>query len=182
MGLQHVKEEIIEHAQNEAKEIIVQAKSEAKKTLDEAHGVAESFEEETKIHFDNEFAMLEQKYHARMKMQAKKISFQARKKVLADLFVDMRKKLVGLSKEKRTKILGTLYDRAKKQCSEGRIYCARQDVPIVKKYTKNVVVDDMFGGLILESKDKTIRIDYSFDSILAVVEEEKLQDVATILF
>jgi V/A-type H+/Na+-transporting ATPase subunit E len=182
MALEHVKEEIIDHAQSEGKKMVAEAKAEAKKSLDEAHGVIDTFEEETHVALEKELETLEKKYYAGMKMQAKKVTFQARKEVLTQLFADVRGKLEKSPKLERAKMLATLFQRAKKQCSVGKVYCAKQDIALVKKHCKNAVAADMFGGLILESKDGTIRIDYSFDSILAQVEEEKLQDVATLLF
>ncbi|PIN79916.1 hypothetical protein COV16_01730 [Candidatus Woesearchaeota archaeon CG10_big_fil_rev_8_21_14_0_10_34_8] len=182
MGLEQVKQEIIDNAEAQSKKLIDNAKAEAKKELESAHAVIDHFEEDVNLSLEKELAALERKYDASMKMHAKKEIFQKKKEVLAELFEDAEQNLSKLTTSEKSKLLAKLFQRAKKQCTLGRIYCAKQDVAIVKSFCKNVHVTNMIGGLIMESKDGTIRIDYSFDSLLGMLKERKLQEVAEILF
>ena len=41
---------------------------------------------------------------------------------------------------------------------------------------------DIVGGIIAENQDETVRVDYSFDSMLQNMEENELQSINKILF
>jgi len=182
MGLEHVKQEIIDQADAEAKKIIADAKAEAKKELERSHSIIDACEKEGEITLKKEIAALEQKHYASMKMQEKKILFQQKKEILAGIFTDARVSLQKISQSPRSKILRLLFDRASKQCVCARVYCAKNDVGIMKKLCKQVIPQNMISGLIVENQDKSVRIDYTFDSLLTSLEEKKLQEVAAILF
>ena len=182
MGLEHVKQEIIDYADAEAKKIIADAKAEAKKELEHSQTLIDTFEKEVETTLKKEMTALEKKYYASMKMQAKKILFQQKKDILAEVFADARLSLQKISQEERSTMLRMLFDKANKQCTAARVYCAKQDVALVKKFSKHVLPQDMIGGLIVESQDESVRIDYTFDSLLRALEEKKLQEVAAILF
>ena len=40
----------------------------------------------------------------------------------------------------------------------------------------------MTGGLIAENKDGTVRVDYSFDTMLQTIKENELQSINKVLF
>jgi V/A-type H+/Na+-transporting ATPase subunit E len=182
MGLEQVKQEILDHAEEEAKRIVVDAKAHAKKDLAAAHDVVGAFEAEIEAQRIKELEALERKHIAAMKMHAKRILFEKRKEVLADVFAQLRQKVAKMPVAQRRLLLVKLFQHAKKQCTVGTVYCAKSDVSLVKKFAKNVQSTNIFGGIIAETKDRSVRIDYSFDSLLGDLEQKKLQEVAGILF
>lgn len=182
MGLEHVKHEIIEQAEAEAKGLLAEAKVQVKHELEAAHALVDQFEAEVHAAEEKDCALLEKKYYANMKMQAKRILFQKRKEILTELFVALREGLSKLPQADRQKMMNVFFQRAKKQCVVGKIYCAKQDFPLAKKLWKQAEVTPILGGIIVEDPSGTLRIDYSFDTSLHDLEEKKLQEVAKLLF
>lgn len=182
MGLEQVKHEIIAHADAEATRLLAEAKGHVKHELEVAHALVDEFEAEVRAAEEKESAVLEKKYYATMKMQAKRILFQKRKEILVEVFTAVRERLSKLSQAERQRMMHSLFQRAIKQCAVGKIYCAKQDIPLAKTLWKNAEATPICGGLIVENPSGSLRIDYSFDTLLHDLEEKKLQEVAKLLF
>ena len=182
MGLDHVKKEIIDQAEEEAKHIVGAAKEQTKKDTDAGHGIADAFEAEIDAALKKELDSLDKRYYANMQLLSKKILLAKKKELLEQLFEEFSEGLAKMSKAEKTKILQTLVDRAKKQCAIGKIYCASQDVSIVKGFFPAVEQKSLIGGIVAESKDGYYRYDYSFDTMLNQLQERKLQEVYALLF
>ncbi len=182
MGLEHVKHEIIEHAEREATKIVTHAKEQAKKDMEHAHTVVDAFETDMQAQLQKELEQLEKKYHASMKLFFKKILLQKRKEILQNIFQELQTTLSELPKSEKSKILAGLFAKAKKQCTVGKIYCAKQDIAIVRTLSSAVFEKPLIGGIIVENKNGEFLIDYSFDSMLSQFQEQKLQEVTAQLF
>ena len=182
MGLDHVKKEIIDHAEEEAHYIVGAAKEQVKKDTDASHGIADAFEAEVDAALKKELDALDKRYYASMQLLSKKVLLQKKKELLEELFQEFSASLAKMPKAEKTKILQTLVDRAKKQCAIGKIYCAAQDVSIVKGFFPAVEQKPLVGGIVAESKDGNYRFDYSFDTMLNQLQERKLQEVYALLF
>ena len=62
----------------------------------------------------------------------------------------------------------------------GHIYCNKKDAKFLKAF--NVESVSVIGGIIAENREKTVRTDYSFETILQSIKENELQSVNKILF
>ena len=182
MGLEHVKHEIIEYAEHEATTIVSHAKEQAKKEMESAHTLIDVFETDVQAQLQKELEQLERKYHAGMKLLSKKILLQKRKEILQNVFQELQTTLSELPKAEKSKILDGLFAQAKKECTVGKVYCAKQDIALVKSFSSAVFEKPLIGGIIVESKDGEFLIDYSFDSMLSQLQEQKLQEVTAQLF
>lgn len=182
MGLDHVKKEIIDHAEEEAKQIVSAAKEQVKQDTDASHGLADAFEAEVDAVLKKELDTLDKRYYASMQLLSKKILLQKKKELLEELFSEFSNSLQKMPKAEKAKILQTLVDRAKKQCALGKIYCAAQDVSIVRGFFSPVEQKPLIGGIVAESKDGHYLFDYSFDTMLSQLQERKLQEVYSLLF
>ncbi len=182
MSLEHVKKEVKDHAEQEAHMIVTQAKELAKKEMDHAHEIVDAFETETQTALQKELEVLERRYEASMKLAAKKVLLEKRKQLLEETFEQAKQIIQNLPKAEKEKMLRLLFDRARKECSGGKVYCAKQDMQIVKTFGSQVVEEVMLGGLVLENKEATMRVDASFDTMIKDLKEKKLQNVAEILF
>jgi len=74
-----------------------------------------------------------------------------------------------------------------------RVYSNQQDQPVVErlcdelledklielKYTGNI---DCISGIVLETEDETVRLDYTFDTIISEVSERSMKQISGILF
>ncbi|MBI5073169.1 hypothetical protein HZA99_05090 [Candidatus Woesearchaeota archaeon] len=182
MSLEHVKKELKDHAEQEAHKLVAQAKELAKKEMDYAHEGVDAFETEIQAALQKELEVLERRYEAGMKLAAKKVLLEKRKQLLEETFAEAKETIRNLPKAEKTKMLSMLFDRAKKECTVGKVYCAKQDTAIVKTFASQVAEEAMLGGIIVENKEGTMRVDESFDAMMKDIQEKKLQKVAEILF
>ena len=108
---------------------------------------------------------------------------QKKKELIELVFLKAREELKKADLSKRRAFLTTLLDRAKKEMTIATIYCTEKDKPIVAKLAKaRVVTQAMLGGMILEDKSGSVRIDYSFEMILQSIQERSLGEIGSILF
>ncbi len=182
MALEHVKQEIIAHAETEAKKFFADAMAQAKKEMDAAHQLLDVFDAELQESLKKELDVLEKKYYAHMKLAAKKIILQQQKELVDALFHDLCEHLQQLPKAEKKKLLTSLFAAAKKQCAIRKVYCASSDVVLVKTLFSSVEPKNIIGGIIVENKEETFLLDYSFDSIITLLREQKLKEVTALLF
>lgn len=182
MGLEDVKHDIIANAEQEAKKIVTKAKELVKKEFESAHQIVDSFEIDVQESLQKELATLEKRSAAHMQLTAKKIFLQKRRELLDTVVQETKQVIAALSVQEKKKIYRALFSKAKKQCTIGRIFCTKQDAVIVKRFFPHIKYTEMIGGIIVENNEGTLRIDYSFDSLLHNVQEKKLQNIANLLF
>ena len=60
------------------------------------------------------------------------------------------------------------------------IYCSKKDVKFLKGLDAKPV--EIAGGLIAENREKTIRVDYSFETLLQGIKESEMQHINKLLF
>ena len=96
------------------------------------------------------------------------------------MFADARKKLEAFDDKKREAYIKKLLDKAKKEIDLGYVYCNRKDSKFVKDFKAENA--EMIGGIIAENKERIIRVDYSFDTLLESIKESELQNINKLLF
>lgn len=180
MGLEAVKEEILGSAKGQATSLIAEARKEANRILREAERKIEEMQEkydlETKKILDN----IKRQELASAELENKKIVLEAKKQIIESVFIEAGKKLESLDDKKREAFIKKMLDKTKNDIDISYVYCNRKDSKFLKVY--NVEPIKIAGGLIAENKDKTIRVDYSFETILQGIKENELQSINKILF
>jgi V/A-type H+/Na+-transporting ATPase subunit E len=179
MTLERVRNEITANARAKAKQAVEQARKEAKDLIAKAEkdfqSNAERIEAETKAM--KESIMTREK--AAANLEAKKLSFEERRKQIDEAFDHARKAIETLPKEKRQSMMKRLLSLAEKEISIGRVYCSKADMSYVKGFQTEEA--SIAGGLIAESAEGTMRVDYSVETLLADFREKHIQDVMKIL-
>ncbi|MBI2660108.1 hypothetical protein HYX07_03010 [Candidatus Woesearchaeota archaeon] len=180
MGLESVKEEILNSAKEQANSLIAEGRKEASRISKETEKKIEELqrksEEETKKTLD----MIKRQELASAELDSKKAVLEARKQSIENVFEEAKKKLGILDDKRREQIMKKLLDRAKNEIEAASIYCSKRDAKFFKGLTVHAI--DIIGGLVAENKEGTIRIDYSFDTILQSIKEGELHNVNKILF
>ena len=69
---------------------------------------------------------------------------------------------------------------AKNDIEVAKIYCNKKDLKVLKDFKAEAA--DITGGLIAENKEGTVRVDYSFDTMLQNIKENELQSINKVLF
>jgi len=180
MGLEEVKEEILNNARNDSSKIIEEGKKEAQEIISKAKKRIDEHKEKLKDDKEKLIENLEKMKMAQARSEAKKLVLDKKKQIINNIFEKVKQKLSGLNDSERKKYIQKLTEKAKNEISIATVYCNKKD----KKFLQDFRCEetDIIGGVIVENKDKSIRIDYSFETIMNNLKETSLQDIAKKLF
>lgn len=180
MGLEAVKEEIIRSAKEQSNSLIAEARREANRLIKEAEkkigGMRDKSEIETKKMLD----IIKRQELASAELENKKMILDAKKQIIEGVFIEAKKRLESLDDKKKEIYMKKLLEKTKKDIETAYIYCNKKDVKFLKGF--NVETINIIGGLIAENKEKTIRVDYSFETMLQSIKENELQRINNLLF
>ena len=190
MGLEKVKQEILERAQAEADKVVDAAQSEARAVMKSAEKQIAGYEHLMGEDLEALSNAVKRKEVASAELELKKQLLSAKSELIEGVFGDVRKKLGSLSDKKRESHITALLDAARKEVNVSSVQCSGKDARFVEasgsgnsnsrlKVVKN---DEMLGGIIAESPDGKLRVDYSYETLLEQVKSKVLGDVAKILF
>ena len=180
MGLEAVKGEILSNAREQANYLIAEARKEANRIMKEAEKKIEEMKEKSDIETKKMLDTIKRQELASAELENKKILLEAKKQVIENVFAEARKKLETLDDKKRESYLKKLLEKAKNDIEIGYIYCNKMDAKFLKGF--NVETANIIGGLMAENKERTIRVDYSFETLLQSIKENELQNINKLLF
>lgn len=181
MALDKVADEIIESAMKEADALLAEAKRAAAEIAHAAEEQVRLQEREAGEHTQKVADALSRKELASAKLEVKRLQLDARKAVLDEVYSRLTEKIASLDEKEKAKIYKPLLSKA--EFEPGAIYANAKDAALVKKLTDVPVKKaDILGGLLLENKDRTIRLDHSFDTALEALKEDSLREVSRRLF
>jgi V/A-type H+-transporting ATPase subunit E len=103
---------------------------------------------------------------------------------MEDLRQQALEALAGYPAEKRKRIYAKLVARAKKELGDCYVYSNKADRQLLQLPTGMATGGNIetSGGLVFESKDKSVRLDYRFETILDDVWNNKIQEIYSKLF
>ncbi|MDO8740496.1 MAG: V-type ATP synthase subunit E family protein [Candidatus Woesearchaeota archaeon] len=180
MGLEELKQEIIGSANKSADAIISEAKSEADKTLNQIEQKIDLFRKKLNEDRKSAASAMEKTIRAMADSECRKAMLEKKKEIMESVFEAAKAALSGLGSEKREQHIASLLKTAKSEIEAAKFFCSSKDA----KYLNGLKCEnaDILGGLIAENKDGTIRVDYSYETLLSDVKEHSMQEVAKILF
>jgi V/A-type H+/Na+-transporting ATPase subunit E len=180
MGLETVKGEVISNARNQEKALLAEASKEASEITKKAEGklrqIKEQGDETTKMMIDT----IKHQEMASAELENKKILLETKKQLIENVFLEVGKKLETLDSGKRQEYVKKLLENAKNDIEVANVYCNEKDVKFVGDLKSESA--DILGGVIAENDDGTVRVDYSFDTLLENIKENELQNINKVLF
>jgi len=180
MGLEELKEEILNNARNDSNRIIEEAKKEAEQIMTKSRERIDEYkkklEEDKKKLTEN----LEKMKTAQARSEAKKLILDKKKEIIDGVFEKAKQKLNTLNGSKREEYTQKLIEKAKNEMEIATVYCNKKDRKFLQDF--NCEETDILGGVIVEKEDKSVRIDYSFETLLGNIKESSLQEIAKLLF
>lgn len=186
MSLENVVNEILDKAHKQAEEIQKEGKKEASAILDKARTELEIKQKEAQDNLAKLKEAIENKEMASAKLLASKEIQEIKKQLIDETNSVAKKKISGLDYKQKEELLKKLSDKAAKELKEiGTVYAIKEDLPLLKKLCKNSEIkqtEDILGGAIFESKDKSVRVDFSFDQLLEQSKNSSLREISEALF
>jgi V/A-type H+-transporting ATPase subunit E len=191
MGLEAVVEEIRVKGRTDADRIHAESKQETDKILAAAgRRVAE-------IKLAAEAESVKQTRHiidqdvSAANLLVKRELLNTQKALLDKVYETVLIEIAGLPESFHREAIKKLLTEAKKEISQGKIYCNKRDTAAVKavisenpefaKFKVGTPVD-IDGGVLVEGEGGELQIDYSYRTFLAKVWESGLKDASDILF
>jgi len=186
MGLEEVKKEIVDDAQKEADRVIKDGEIEAQKihsdTLRSIDAYKLSRAEQSKALLE----VLEKRELAQAEFDVRKKLLNKKKEFVEQVIESVKEEIKKLPKGEQADCLRILVAQAKKEIDVASLYAHARDVPELKKMkeTKGMTIKtkEMLGGIIAETADQSISVDYSYEQILEHVKEKSLQEMGSLLF
>src|SRR3989338_11383786 len=180
MGLESVKEEVIRNAKEQASSMLAEARKEAGRIMKEAEAKAEEMKAKSEAETKKLTDTIKRQELASSELDSRKLVLDARKQAVDNVAAEARKRLEALDDRSREAYVKKLLDRSKKELDVAYIYCSTKDLKFVKG--TETIITEMLGGIIAENGEKTIRVNYSFETLLESVKETELQNISKILF
>jgi len=178
MGFEQLQKAVLDKASRDADKITKDAQAQAKTILDEARRAADAKAQEVKSGTKRMTDLIEMREIASARLEAKKTLLLTRKDAIDSAFAQAAQKAAKLPKAQRKALVESLLKKAGTELDVGTVYCNSADT----EFIKGAKAKDMAGGIIVESKDKTTMVDYSFETLLAEIKEKNISEISGILF
>ncbi len=180
MGLDELKREILAQAQSDADRVVKQAREEADAILAAARAEAEAKRQAAEDETRRVMEMLEKRELAATALESKKLLMSAKKQVLDEVFERAKQSLAKLGAAERKAIVQSLVKRASEEIAIETVYASARDKELLSGY--KTADAPIMGGIIAESKDGTVRADYSFETLLGELRDRSLEELGRIVF
>ena len=181
MGLEKIKEEILQKAAAAEKEILAEATTKINSLKKETTDKIKQIEQEASQRLNANMKALENREHSLQNMESQRMLFEAKKEVMDDVYHKAFDKIKKMTKNEREQIIKKLLELARKEIDVDVVHANNIDEEFMDK---ELVVRPLEteGGIICETKDGTVRVDYTFDSIFQDVKEKTIKETSKILF
>jgi len=184
MSLDKVVEEILKRGEQKKAEII----HEGERERDEQTTLVEKKFSESRLKSEKRNKMsidqLEHQEASSAELESKKIMLAAERAVMEELKAMILAELASYSPEKRKKLYAKLTAVAKKELGSCTVYSRKEDRPLLQlnsgvSYGGEI---ECIGGLVFESKDKSVRLNYRFEVLLEDVWNSRIREIHKMLF
>ncbi len=191
MALDAVVGEIREKATQEAEAIKSAGKAEADAILADAKKQTDEIKiaAEEEVNRKTEYILRQE--HAAANLAVKREILNAQKEKLDEAYSAALMQVAALPDDFHKKAVRELCMRTAAELGGGIIYCNERDKPAVEDALSSLKAlsgfsfagtKDILGGIIAESRDGGMQLDYSYATFLAEVWESGLKDASEILF
>ena len=181
MGLEKIKQEILQKAEKAKKEILADASIKVEDLRRKTSDKIRQLEQEALSKLNAEAKLIENREQSHQNMNSQKMLFEAKKEIMDSVYSEAFEKIKKMSKSDREEIIKNLLDRSRKEIDVSAVYANSTDKGFIDSSTtlKPLETD---GGIICETKDSSIRVDYTFTSIFDDLKEKTIKDASKILF
>jgi V/A-type H+-transporting ATPase subunit E len=179
MSMNKVVEDILHKGEENQREIVRLGEKER----DEQVLQAEKRIEESRLKEEKKtrslVAQMEQQELSSAELESKKILLAAQRRAMEELKGQALAELAEYPADKRKKLYLKLMAKAKKDLGDCYVYSSKDDKAILQPpagMTSGGVVD-CIGGLVFESRDRSVRLDFRFESLLDEIWNKNLQEI-----
>lgn len=184
MALDNVVSQILASAQQEADKLVKDAEGERSSIL---HQADESIAAKKKVsakELEQAVLRLRQQELSSAELEAKRVVLNQKKEVLDDTFQQTLKELNALPADEKARLYNKIVSKGSAAIPHPKVYCPKGEGRLLAGAigVRTIQETDMEPGLVLESEDGSISLDYRFKTILEGVWEKELKNVSHTLF
>ncbi len=188
MGLENVVSDILKSAREEVSASEADRDSEVSAIVEEATRTGERIIGEKVASAEEEATRIRKQEISGANLEVRRMMLNTRKEILDETQKQTAERLRELDIEPLLKSLVWSHSD-----DATRVYSSRQDQPIVERLCDELLEDkltkleyagniDCIGGIVLETEDESVRLDYTFDTIVGEVSERSMKQISNILF
>lgn len=191
MALDAVIEEIREKARREAGDLDASAQAEVQRILTKAQQKAEGIKISTNEEVERQTDYIIRQEKAAANLAVKREILNSQKEILDQVFLDTVAAIANLPAEFHAKAAEGLLSRIAGEIPEGIVFCNSRDAVAVQKALSGVDALKGFsfggsveiaGGIVAETRDGSMQLDYSYHTFLTAIWESGLKDASQIMF
>lgn len=183
MGLEKVKQEILENAKKDADAISDAANAEAKAIMKAAEKQMQDYGKMVAEDEGKTAELVERREVASAELELQKQMLTAKNELIEGVFAKVREKLKTKSDKGREADIRALLRAASQEMGVAAVQCSARDMKFLEDNRLKIARNDsMLGGIIAETQDGKLRVDYSYDTLLGQVKSKVLSNVAKKLF
>jgi V/A-type H+/Na+-transporting ATPase subunit E len=182
MGLDIVVKDIQEGARAEVSRIKAEGDAKASEITNEAKELQKKMLGDSLAKSEEDLQNLHQQVISSANLEVKRITLNKRKELLDKVYSQTIEAIKSMPASKKEELLKHIIK--KYEASGARIYSSKEAEEMVKKLTSLTYAGkiDSMGGVVLENEDGTVRLDFTYDSILKNVYERSLKQISDILY
>lgn len=172
MGVSQIKEELLKNAELESSFARKDAEKQAREILNAAEEKSENMRKQT---LENAKKQAEQEHRKMLEAASFETTtslLKAKKEIMDAAIGKAKAQLFQIPAETRKRHLLSLLEKAKQDISVEYVMCNKKDLPFVSGFKTEEA--HISGGLIAENKERTMRVDLSYDTLFASVVEENM--------
>ncbi|MGB2825355.1 MAG: V-type ATP synthase subunit E family protein [Thermoplasmata archaeon] len=184
MGLEKLIEDILRKGEERAQEIIRQGERERDEPVRSADAEMKTDRERAQKRAEAQITQLEQHELSSAELESRKMLLSAQREVLEDLRERILAELAVYPEDKKQMLYAKLFSKAEGILGDCYVYSNKADSALLKRSPRVASggTIDCLGGLVFETMDRTVRLDYRFETMLEEIWGKKMNEIYTQLF
>ena len=184
MSLDKVVEEILRRGEERKLEIIRLGEKDRDELIAQARKKIAEIEAKGENRTKGSIAQMEQQDVSSAELESKRMLLESQRKVMDELKEEILVDLAKIPTDRRKRMYSKLVARAKSELGECYVYSTEKDKALLQLPSGMQIggTMDSRGGLIFESKDKTVRLDFRFETLLDDLWSSKMKEIYGHLF
>lgn len=177
-------EKIRSSAVGESRKIEDDAEAQAQKRISDARIEADRILSKARADTDRKIASLKKSELAAASRNLKLRLLTAKNQEVEAVFAEALGRLSALSSEEKRGYYAAFLKKARREVDGFCLHCSKLDAPLFSELEPSleVLADLDSAGFVLENRQKTVRVDYTFERLLRQVKPLVQDDLLSVLF
>ena len=180
MGLEEVKQDILDASKSEVDALMQKAREDASKIIDDAKKLEKSLDLASKEELAALKKSMEIKHVASAQLEAKRALLDLKKELIEEAFQIATKEISAIPKKEKQKLYQEMLKKVESEMDIGTIVCNEKDADLFEH--KNIKHKEMLGRFVAIDRSGKVEADCQFETMLSLVREHYLGEMATMLF